>query len=119
MQYLCTTLQKATYFFLWATNFKRSAILAKLGPIFAILRVLEGLAFRDSFPLRFACGPLPSSGDEVSFGKTLKPASNSNTVPDVHGSESYSARSARGATHRAQARRQCAEIAFNTKKRFI
>ena len=43
----------------------------------AFLRVL---AFRDSFPLRFACGPLPSSGDEVSFGKTLKPASNGVTV---------------------------------------
>ena len=52
-----------------------------------ILRALEGLAFRDSFPLRYACGPLPSSGDEVSFGKTLKPASNSITLPDVLGSE--------------------------------
>ena len=44
-------------------------------PIRKAVTLLRVLAFRDSFPLRFVCGPLPSSGDEVSFGKTGQPGS--------------------------------------------
>ena len=100
--------------------------------------LLRGLAFRDSFPLRYACGSPPSSGDEVSFGKTLKPASTvspyqiasslssiaSGTSTSTHLFQQYTTVADTLAAkvilpgrraepfHRAQARRQCAKITF-------